>query len=149
MPDMDVRGTLLGVDHIGIAVDNLSEAIERFQRLLGGPPESTEEVEEYGVKTAFFGVGETNLELLEPLAQQSPIAKFLQKRGPGVHHVCLSVSNLEGLLQALKSAGVRLIDETPRKGAHGKRVAFVHPNALCGVLLELSEQMPHSEDPPR
>ncbi len=147
MPDM--QGAILNVDHIGIAVDNLSEAIERFQRLLGGPPESTEEVKEYGVKTAFFGVGETNLELLEPLAQQSPIAKFLQKRGPGIHHVCLSVSNLEGLLQALKSAGVRLIDDTPRKGAHGKRVAFIHPNALCGVLLELSEQMPHNEDPSR
>lgn len=145
----DTQGAFLNVDHIGIAVDNLSEAIERFQRLLGGPPESTEEVKEYGVKTAFFGVGETNLELLEPLAQQSPIANFLQKRGPGIHHVCLRVSNLEGLLQALKSAGVRLIDETPRKGAHGKRVAFVHPASLGGVLVELSEEASQDLNLPR
>ena len=144
MPDM--QGAILSVDHIGIAVDNLSGAIERFQILLGGPPESTEEVKEYGVKTAFFGVGETNLELLEPTSLDSPIAKFLQKRGPGVHHICLSVSNLEGLLQALKSAGVRLIDDTPRKGAHGKRVAFVHPASLGGVLVELSEEAPQDQD---
>jgi methylmalonyl-CoA epimerase len=140
MPDM--QGAFLSVDHIGIAVDNLSVAIERFQRLLGGPPESTEEVKEYGVKTAFFPIGETNLELLEPTSIDSPIAKFLQKRGPGIHHVCLSISNLERLLQALKSAGVRLIDETPRKGALGKRVAFVHPASLGGVLVELSEEAP-------
>jgi len=147
MPDM--QGAFLSVDHIGIAVDNLSGAIERFQKLLGGPPESIEVVKEHGVKTAFFGVGETALELLEPISLSTPIANFLQKRGSGIHHICLSVGNLEGLLQALKSAGIRLIDETPRKGAHGKRVAFVHPNALCGVLLELSEQMPHNEDPSR
>jgi methylmalonyl-CoA/ethylmalonyl-CoA epimerase len=140
MPDM--QGAILNVDHIGIAVDNLREAIERFQSILGGAPESTEEVKEYGVKTAFFGVGETNLELLEPTSLDSPIAKFLQKRGPGIQHICLSVSNLEGLLQALKSAGVRLIDETPRKGARGKRVAFVHPASLGGVLVELSEEAP-------
>lgn len=81
MPGM--QGAFLSVEHIGIAVDNLSGAIERFQRLLGGPPESTEEVKEYGVKTAFFGVGETNLELLEPISLDSPIAKFLQNAGPG------------------------------------------------------------------
>lgn len=144
MPDMP--GTFHKVDHLGIAVEELSEAIGRFQTLLGCPPESSEEVKEYGVRTAFFPIGGTNLELLEPISQESPIAKFLKNRGPGIHHVCLGVSNLEGLLKSLKSAGIRLIDETPKKGAHGKLVAFVHPTSTGGVLIELSEEAPHDED---
>lgn len=137
MPE-DQEG-ILGLDHIGIAVKDLNEGIARFQTLLGAPPASRELVVEQNVDTAFFPVGEPNIELLEPTSQESPIAKFLDQKGEGIHHICLKVGNLESTLQRLKALGVRLIDETPKKGAHGKRVAFIHPKSLGGVLLELSE----------
>lgn len=137
MPKGD--GWVLGVDHIGIAVKDLSEGMARFEAILGAPPASMERVLEQGVNTAFFPVGGTNIELLEPCSQESPIAKFLERKGEGIHHVCLKVKNLESVLERLKASGVRLIDETPKEGAHGKRVAFIHPKSLLGVLLELSE----------
>ena len=128
------------VDHIGIAVANLEEAVTHYQKLLGKPADHYEEVASQQVKAAFFGVGPTNLELLAATAPESPIAKFIAKNGRGgLHHICLQVRNIEAELQRLKKAGVQLIDEEPILGAHGKKVAFIHPKATGGVLLELSE----------
>lgn len=129
------------VDHVAIAVPNLEEAVKLYQSLLGKGPEHIEEVEEQKVRAAFFGVGETNLELLFPTSPDSPISNFLeQKKGRGgLHHICIEVSGLEKHLEELKKQGVQLIDEKPRIGAHGKRIAFVHPKSTGGVLLELSE----------
>lgn len=129
------------VDHVAIAVPDLEAAISLYKSLLGKDPEHLEEVEDQKVRAAFFGVGETNLELLFPTSPDSPISNFLeQKQGRGgLHHICIEVSDLEGHLKVLKEQGVRLIDEVPRIGAHGKRIAFVHPKATNGVLIELSE----------
>jgi methylmalonyl-CoA/ethylmalonyl-CoA epimerase len=129
------------VDHVAVAVPDLDEAIALYKKLLGKEPEHIEEVADQKVKAAFFGVGETNIELLWPTAPDSPISKFLEdKKGRGgLHHICLQVSDLEGHLEKLKQMGVKLIDEKPRIGAHGKRIAFVHPKSTGGVLIELSE----------
>lgn len=129
------------VDHIGIAVPSLKDAKALYSALLGKGPDHEETVDEQKVTTAFYAVGETNLELLEPTAPESPIAKFMDGRGGkgGLHHICLRVTDIEGKLAALKAAGMTLIDENPRKGAHNCRVAFVHPKSTGGVLLELSE----------
>jgi len=105
--------------------------------------EGTEVVAEQKVKVAFFAVGESRIELLEPTADDSPVAKFLEKNGPGVHHVAYEVSDLEQRLNALKAEGVRLIDESPRTGAHNTRIAFMHPKASGGVLTELCEPGAH------
>ena len=129
------------VDHVAIAVPNLEDAINLYKSILGKDPEHIEEVADQKVRAAFFGVGESNLELLFPTSPDSPISNFLeQKKGRGgLHHICLQVSNLEKHLEELKKQGVQLIDEKPRIGAHGKRVAFVHPKSTGGVLIELSE----------
>lgn len=135
------------VDHIAIAVPHLEEAISLFKTLLKKEPDHIEEVEDQKVKAAFFAIGTqeedpTNLELLFPTAPDSPISKFLaglQGRS-GLHHVCLEVSGLEDHLKDLKSKGVKLIDETPRIGAHGKKIAFIHPKSTNGILIELSEK---------
>ena len=105
--------------------------------------EGTEVVAEQKVKVAFFAVGESRIELLEPTADDSPVAKFLEKNGPGVHHVAYEVADLEQRLAALKAEGVRLIDESPRTGAHSTRIAFMHPKASGGVLTELCEPGAH------
>lgn len=128
------------VDHVAIAVKDLDAAVSLYTSLLGKAPEHTEEVTDQKVKAAFFGVGDTNLELLFPTSPDSPISSFLEKnpRG-GLHHICLEVSNLEAHLEELKKQGVVLIDQTPRIGAHNKRIAFVHPKSTNGVLIELSE----------
>jgi methylmalonyl-CoA/ethylmalonyl-CoA epimerase len=130
------------VDHVAIAVPNLEEAMALYQSLLGKGAEHVEEVADQKVRAAFFGVGETNLELLFPTSPDSPISNFLQKnpRG-GLHHICLSVDNIEAHLEALKKQGVKLIDEKPRVGAHGKLIAFVHPKSTGGVLIELSQPL--------
>lgn len=128
------------VDHVAIAVTDLEQATALYQKLLGSGPEHIEEVAEQKVRAAFFGVGETNLELLFPTSPESPISNFLAKnpRG-GLHHICLQVKDLEGHLARLKAQGVQLIDETPRIGAHHKKIAFIHPKSTGGVLIELSE----------
>ena len=129
------------IDHIGIAVENLEEAVARYTQLLGKEPEHFEEVEEQKVKTAFFGVGESNLELLESTSPEGPIGRFIAKQGRGgIHHLCVEVEDIEATLAAYKEAGIQLIDETPRIGAHNKKVAFVHPKATGGILLELSQE---------
>jgi methylmalonyl-CoA/ethylmalonyl-CoA epimerase len=129
------------VDHIGIAVPNLEEAVKVYRALLGKDPEHYEEVAEQKAKTAFFGVGETNLELLQSTSPDGPIGKFIEKnsgRG-GIHHICIQVEDIEKVLEEYKKQGIQLIDQTPRIGAHGKKIAFIHPKSTGGVLLELSE----------
>jgi len=128
------------LDHIGVAVKSLEETLG-FYRLLGLEVLKTETVPTEAVNVAFLNTGECHLELLEPTSEESPIAKFMAKRGPGIHHICLKVTGIEALLQKLDQSGVRLIDKTPRPGANNKKVAFVHPKATGGVLLELSEEM--------
>jgi len=126
------------LDHIGIAVRSLDAA--NIYEALGLTIEHTEVVATQGVRTAFLSVGDANLELLEPTGPDSAIAKFIEKRGEGIHHICLRVTNLEEHLARLKAAGFRLIDEAPVPGAHGCRVAFLHLSAGNGVLIELSEK---------
>ena len=127
------------VNHIGIAVRSIDEA-KRFYELLGLEVEGEEVVEEQKVKVAFIQVGETRVELLEPTSEDSPVAKFLDKRGEGIHHVAFQVDDIEAALEELKKSGVRLIDERPRKGAHNTRIAFVHPKSTNGVLVELCQE---------
>ncbi|MBV9496039.1 MAG: methylmalonyl-CoA epimerase [Acidobacteria bacterium] len=126
------------LDHIGIAVRSL-EAVKIYEAL-GLTIDHVETVETQGVKTAFLSVGDSNLELLEPTGPQSSVAKFLEKRGEGIHHLCFRVDNIEEHLARLKEQGYRLINEAPVRGAHGCRVAFLHPAAGNGVLIELSEK---------
>ena len=127
------------LDHIGIAVKSLDAA--RIYESLGLRVEHVETVETQKVKTAFLSVGDANLELLEPSSPDSPIAKFIEKRGEGIHHICLRVDDLEAHLARLKAEGYRLVNEAPVPGAHGCRVAFLHPSAGNGVLIELSEKI--------
>ena len=126
------------LDHIGIAVRSI-EAAEIY-KVLGLSIDDIETVASQGVKTAFLPVGDSNLELLEPLSADSPVAKFIEKRGEGIHHICLRVENIDEHLVRLKNEGYRLINEKPVPGAHGCRVAFLHPAAGNGVLIELSEK---------
>ncbi|MBA2704424.1 MAG: methylmalonyl-CoA epimerase [Blastocatellia bacterium] len=127
------------VDHIGIATPQLQQALSVWRDALGLSVDSTAEVTEQGVRVAMLAIGETHIELLEPLSEDSPVGKFLQKRGPGIHHIAIRVTNIREALSDLKAKGARLIDETPRIGANGCLVAFIHPSATNGVLLELVE----------
>jgi methylmalonyl-CoA/ethylmalonyl-CoA epimerase len=127
------------LDHIGIAVRSLDHA--SIYTVLGLSVDHVERVESQGVKTAFISVGDANLELLEPLRPDSPVGKFIEKRGEGIHHICFRVTNLESHLADLQRKGFRLIDDAPVPGAHGCRVAFLHPQAGNGVLIELSEKV--------
>jgi methylmalonyl-CoA epimerase len=127
----------LKIDHLGIAVPSLDEAIKAWEAL-GFHVEGKHEVASEKVRTAFLPVGESQLELLEPTDPSSPIARFLEKRS-GLHHVCVLVEDVEATLADLRASGVQLIDDSPRIGAGGYRVAFVHPKAAGGVLLELKE----------
>ena len=127
------------IDHVGIAVKNLEEAIKVWEGL-GLKVEEIEEVPDQKVRTAIIHIGESRIELLEPTAEDSPIAKFIAKRGEGIHHIALGVTNIEEHLRELKERGYRLIDEEPRIGAGGAKIAFVHPKAVTGVLLELCER---------
>jgi methylmalonyl-CoA/ethylmalonyl-CoA epimerase len=127
------------LDHIGIAVKSLEAA--KIYKDMGLEVQHVETVETQRVKTAFLSVGDSNLELLEPTSPDSPIAKFIEKRGEGIHHLCFRVDDLEAHLERLKAEGYRLINEAPVPGAHGCRVAFLHPAAGNGVLIELSEKI--------
>jgi methylmalonyl-CoA/ethylmalonyl-CoA epimerase len=127
------------ISHLGIAVHSIDEASRFYRDAVGLKREATEEIPDQKVRVAFFKVGEVRIELLEPTADDSPIAKFLATRGPGLHHVAYLVDDLKATLAALKAAGVRLIDETPRDGAHGMKIAFVHPSATAGVLTEFCQ----------
>jgi len=129
-----------GLDHIGVAVNNLDEALAVYEKVLGLKPEKVKVFETQKVKIAFINVGETKIELLEPLTTESPIAKFLEKRGEGIQHIALRVFSIENILKELKNKGVALIDEKPRIGAEGGKIAFIHPQSLKGVLMELCEK---------
>jgi len=128
------------LDHIGIAVSSLAD-VTPFYEALGLAVTATDEVPEQGVKVAFLPVGDGQLELLEPTGPDSPIAKHIERRGPGLHHICLRVKNIEKAMAELKAQGFRLLSDEPQAGAHGCRICFVHPKASGGVLLELSEQV--------
>ena len=132
------------IEHIGIATPKIEDALAFWRDALGLAVVHTEEVAEQGVRVAMLPVGEPRVELLEPTHDESPVAKFLRKRGPGVHHVAVRVEDIRAALARLKSRGARLIDEEPRVGAGGCLVAFVHPSSAGGVLLELVE---HRSDP--
>ena len=127
------------LDHIGIAVASIDEVLGVY-RALGIAESGRETVASQGVVTAFLPVGDTRLELLEPTGADSPVARFLAKRGPGVHHVCFAVADLEDALAELTRRGFRLVNTVPVPGAGGRRVAFLHPSAGHGVLIELSEE---------
>jgi methylmalonyl-CoA/ethylmalonyl-CoA epimerase len=128
---------LLKVDHIGIATKSIEEGLAVWQDALGLRVDATEEVTEQGVKVCMLAVGDTHVELLEPLGPDTAVGRFLAKRGPGVHHIAVEVADIYASLAVLKNKGLRLIDETPRVGAGGCLVAFVHPSSVNGVLLEL------------
>ena len=130
---------LLRINHLGIATPGLQEAMARMAKLFDMTAEHTEEVAEQKVNTAFFPVGESTLEFLESTEPEGPIGKFLTKRGPGIHHVCFEVDDIDAAVASLLAKGVRMIDQTPRNGAHGCRVAFIHPAETGGVLMELSQ----------
>lgn len=127
------------INHIGLAVNSLEESIPFYRDSLGMTFQGSEEVADQKVKVAFLSVGESKIELLEPTAPDSPVAKFLEKNGPGVHHVAYEVADIEAAIAAMVQSGARMIDETPRKGAHGARIAFVHPKTSGGVLTEICQ----------
>lgn len=131
------------ISHIGMAVKSLEASIPFYRDVLGMEFEGTEVVAEQKVKVAFLAVGESRIELLEATSPDSPVAKFLEKNGEGIHHVAYEVDDLEAALAQLKKDGVRLIDEIPRMGAHQTRIAFVHPKASGGVLTELCDPGRH------
>jgi methylmalonyl-CoA/ethylmalonyl-CoA epimerase len=126
-----------GVHHIGIAVTDLDEAVATYERLFGATLEHRETLEEQGVEAVSLRTGEGRVELLRALGPETPVGKFLAKRGPGMHHVAFEVADLGAEVARLRAAGTRLIDETPRRGLFGLQVAFVHPEATGGVLAEL------------
>ncbi|MBI2981683.1 MAG: methylmalonyl-CoA epimerase [Deltaproteobacteria bacterium] len=130
------------IDHIGIAVPDLKAAVSLYSKLLGKKPDHFEEVLEQKARTAFFSVDDTHLELLESTSPDGPIGKFIEKQGRGgIHHLCIQVEDIEKTLEEYKRAGILLIDEKPRIGARGKKIAFVHPKSTGGVLIELSEEV--------
>ena len=125
------------IDHIGIATEHLDEGLAIWRDVLGLPVAETEEIVEQRVRVAMLPIGDTRIELLEPTTSDSAVGKFLAKRGPGIHHIAVKVEDINASLADLKNRGARLIDETPRVGAGGCLVAFVHPTSAHGVLLEL------------
>jgi len=128
------------VEHIGIAVRELEDAKKIYCDILGLELTGEKTLPERGVKVAFLETGNTKVELLEGLGDESPVSKFVERKGPGVHHLCFEVDDIGRVMQELEAAGVRLIDEMPRAGAEGKLVAFLHPKSASGVLIELTEK---------
>lgn len=130
---------LTHIEHIGIAVKNLEESISYYEDILGLECYAVEEVKDQKVKTAFFMLGETKIELLESTDPEGPIGKFIEKKGEGVHHLAFAVDGIETALDELKNKGVQLVDQQPRRGAEGLDIAFLHPKSTKGVLTELCE----------
>ena len=131
------------IEHIGIAVSNMEEAIAYYENILGMKCYAIEEVKDQKVKTAFFMVGQTKIELLESTDPEGPVGKFIEKRGEGIHHIAFAVDGIEERLREAEAAGIRLIDSAPRKGAEGLSIAFLHPKSTFGVLTELCEDKNH------
>ena len=125
------------VAHIGVAVSDAAAAGQFYADILGVPARPPEEAD--GARIVSYVLGDVDIELLEPVAPDTPVGRFIARRGPGIHHICLRVPDLDAALERCRAGGYRLIDEVPRVGAHGKRIAFVHPNTTAGVLLELTE----------
>jgi len=130
---------LTKINHIGIAVQSLDTTLPFYRDTLSMPFHGIEEVSEQKVRVAMLGIGESKIELLEPTSIDSPIARFLEKNGPGIHHIAYQVDDIEAAIARLKSSGARMIDEQPRNGAHGTKIAFVHPKSSNGVLTELCQ----------
>ena len=128
------------IDHVGVAVHSLDSVKKMYKDVLGLTPVFEEEVPEQKVKVVGFKVGQSNIEYLEPTSPDSPIAKFLEKRGEGMHHLCVGVTDIHAVLANMKANGMQLIDEQPKTGAEGKQIAFVHPKSMNGILLELSQE---------
>ena len=128
------------IDHVGVAVHSLDSVKKMYKDVLGLTPVFEEEVPEQKVKVVGFKVGQSNIEYLEPTSPDSPIAKFLEKRGEGMHHLCVGVADIHAVLANMKANGIQLIDEQPKTGAEGKQIAFVHPKSMNGILLELSQE---------
>lgn len=135
MPAAPLRGTRIA--HIGIAVESIEAILPFYRELLGMPEVPLDDSD--GARIAGLAAGDSLVELLQPDQSDSPIGKFLAKRGPGIHHICFAVDDLDGTLARCRDAGVRLIDQVPRLGAEGKRIAFLHPSSTAGVLVELTE----------
>jgi methylmalonyl-CoA/ethylmalonyl-CoA epimerase len=127
------------INHIGIAVKSLEEAISFYRDQLAMPFAGIEEVAEQKVRVAMLRVGESKIELLEPMSDDSPVARFIEKNGPGIHHLAYEVDDIEAAIARLVAEGARMVDETPRAGAHGTRIAFIHPKSSNGVLTELCQ----------
>jgi methylmalonyl-CoA/ethylmalonyl-CoA epimerase len=127
------------IEHIGIAVTDLEAAISLYEKVLGQPCYSIEEVADQKVKTAFFKIGQTKIELLQSTDPEGPIGKFIEKKGEGIHHIAISVTDIEDKLEKTSAMGIKLIDTKPRKGAEGLDIAFLHPKSTSGVLIELCE----------
>ena len=127
------------IDHIGVAVSSIDESIGLYKESFGMAEQHRETVEEQGVKAVLLEVGEGHIELIEPLSPDSGVAKFIEKNGDGMHHVAYAVEDIDAALERVRAAGLRLIDEQPRRGIRGSRVAFVHPKATGGVLTEIVE----------
>lgn len=128
------------IEHLGIAVKNIEESAKLYEALLGKPSYKTETVESEGVKTMFFEIGESKIELLEASNENSPIAKFIAKKGEGIHHIAYDVENIELEIERLKSEGFEMIHQTPKEGADNKLIAFLHPKSSGSVLVELCQE---------
>ena len=132
--------SLTDIDHVGIAVDDLDVAVERYRRLLGVEPVHRERVEDQGVEEVLFAAGSSYVQLLGSLGPQTPVGRSLLTRGPGLHHLAYRVADIEAALEHLRAEGARLIDEAPRPGSRGTSIAFVHPRSMEGVLVELVQE---------
>lgn len=131
---------LTQIDHVGIAVSHLDEAVEFYRRTFGIEPTHRERMSDQGVEEVLFAVGESYVQLLGALGPETPVGRFLERRGPGVHHLAYRVDSVAGALDDLRASGVPLVDEEPRAGSRGTRIAFVHPKGVGGVLVELVEE---------
>lgn len=130
------------LDHVGIAVESLEAALPIFEKLLGSAPVAVETVAEEGVRVAIFAAGETRIELLEAATPESPVARFIKKRGAGIHHLTLAVPSLPDALRKLERDGIQPVDREPQSGAQGHKIAFLHPKSTAGILIELTEEAP-------
>ena len=133
---------IIGLDHIAIAVGDFEKAIQRFLEDFGIPLDGTEDVVSAKTKTAFFPVSGTKIELIHPLSEDSPVQKFLEKRGEGLHHICFKTDNIIEDMKKLTDKGYRFLSDEPQDGAHGSKVAFIHPKSAGGVLIELAQHRP-------
>lgn len=131
---------MLKIEHLGIAVSDLQKSIPLFEQLLNTPCYKTEVVENEGVSTAFFQIGESKVELLEATRPDSPISKFIEKKGEGIHHIAIEVENIEAEMKRLSALGFSLLNETPKEGADNKLICFLHPKTTNGVLIELCQE---------